>query len=50
VDSLGGKEEEEWRCISSQSHENPGGFNRRKEGGTEEKYQLPISIKTWWIH
>ncbi len=36
--SLRGKEEEEWRGISSKSHENPGGYNRRKEEGTEETY------------
>ncbi len=43
VYSLGGKEEEEWRCISPKSHENPVGLTRRKGRGGEGMYQLLIS-------
>jgi hypothetical protein len=50
VDSLGGKTEEEKRCISFLSHENPVGFTRRKKGRREEMYPLLISRKSWWTH
>jgi hypothetical protein len=50
MDTLGGNEEEERRCISSLSHENPGGYIRRKGERREEMYQLLISRKPWWTH